>query len=319
VAEGVFFNNRNNIDIALLQKMLSNAGFFIKMVSLPIENMDDIIRESKNCSALISGSEVWDKIAINKIKDHIKIIIRYAVGLDNIDVEHARECGIPVYNIAGSNSIAVAEIVLLHILNITRKFKTALDMVDNGNIEINKLLGDEIDGKVMGVVGFGSIAKDFLRIIKGFSTKIICYDPYVDKRSEGQFNVDMVDSIEEIFSLADIVSIHIPLSLETKGMINRNLFSLMKPGAILINTSRGGVINEEDLYEGLKRGQPAAAGLDVVNDEPVKRNNLLLKLKNVWLTPHYAAGTIQSELRAQETIAKHIINFFKKCELEKLD
>ncbi|HHW31894.1 MAG TPA: hypothetical protein GXX20_09530 [Clostridiaceae bacterium] len=130
----------------------------------------------------------------------------------------------------------------------------------------------------IGLIGAGKIARNLMKIMKDFSTKkIICYHSYVIKDIERQFNIKMVDTIEEILSSLEIISAYVSLTKETEGPVNKNLFLLMKPDAIFMNTSRGGVVNEDYLYEGLKNGKSATAGLDVVVDDSVKRNNRLFE------------------------------------------
>jgi D-3-phosphoglycerate dehydrogenase len=308
----ILFNHPPKMfSIETLRETIKSEEYILKETTYPATNIENIIAASKDCSAIICASEKWDKYAINQIKDHIKILAKYGVGYDNIDVEYAEQCGIPVFNIAGMNSAAVAEATLIHILNLLRKFKHALDVSKEKNKDFASLFGDQLDGKIIGIIGIGNIARHLIRMMSGFKVKIIAYDAYVDKSAGKDLGIEMADSMDEIFKNADVVSLHIPLNKETKKMINKQYFEMMKEGSLFVNTCRGGVVDEKDLYNALINGRPAAAGIDVVEAEPITSDNLLLSLPNAYVTPHFAACTNQAEHDVQVMLGKVAPCFFR--------
>ena len=214
-----------------------------------------------------------------------------------------------VANVPGANSAAVAELALLHILNLGRRFKTCIDDTKKG-IWPCEITGNELDGKTVGLVGFGNIAKQLARMMSGFDVKILVYDSYA-RPDTSKYNVEAVDSMEELFSQSDIVSLHIPLNKETKGIIDKSLLSLMKPSAYLVNTCRGAVINEEDLIDILREKKIRGAGLDVLSIEPPSQDNPLLSMDNVFVTSHMGAETAESGQRSQKIMADTIEAFFQ--------
>ena len=192
--------------------------------------------------------------------------------MDNIDIPAATEAGILVGNVPGANSAAVAEVALLHILNIGRRFSHCTEGCRNG-IWPSTITGNELDGKTVGLLGFGNIGKQLVRMMKGFDVKVLVYDAYFPDQDDEKYGVTFVKDKEELFRESDILSLHVPFNEETKGMIDKNVFAMMKPTAYLINTCRGGVINEEDLIQALKEGQIQGAGLDVLVQEPPEKDN----------------------------------------------
>ncbi len=169
-------------------------------------------------------------------------------------------------------------------------------------------LGHELDGKTVGLYGLGNIARKLVRMLSGFEVQIVAYDPYIKPETVPE-NVRMVDSLDELFTISDFISLHVPHTKETDKSINAHYFDLMKNTAYLINTCRGGVVNEADLIDALKSGKIAGAGLDVMAAEPPEKDNALLSMDNVSITTHLGANTHESDFRAMQTIANTIIDF----------
>ncbi len=159
-------------------------------------------------------------------------------------------------------------------------------------------------------MGFGNIGKQLVRMMKGFDVKVLVYDAYFPDQDDEKYGVTFVKDKEELFRESDILSLHVPFNEETKGMIDKNVFAMMKPTAYLINTCRGGVINEEDLIQALKEGQIQGAGLDVLVQEPPEKDNPLLSMDNVSITSHMGAASLESEHRSQVIIGDCIADFF---------
>lgn len=301
--------DENKVDVTYLDKRFAESGY--EFIKCPIDTGDEekTIEMGKKADAVISTWEPWNERTLEAVKDKVQYIVRYGAGTDNIDIPAATRAGIPVGNVPGANSAAVAETAMLHILNVGRRFAHCVEGVRKG-IWPSTITGTELDGKTVGLLGFGHIGKQLVRMMKGFDVKVLVYDAYIQDKDSEKWGVTFVENQDEIFKNSDIVSLHIPLTEETQGSINKEKFALMKKSAYLINTCRGGVINEEDLIESLKTGQIAGAGLDVLCQEPPKKDNPLLQMENVFVTSHMGAASLESEHRSQVIIADCIDEFF---------
>jgi len=244
---------------------------------------------------------------------NLLIISRTGAGLDNVDVEAATERGILVTSNLGVNTVSVAEHVLSMILALSKKLIVMDQAVRSGNFGIRyQNLPRDINGKTIGLLGFGRIGCTIGRICHQiFGMRVIAHDPYLtdQKKDECQSWVSMVQ-LRELLAKSDIISIHVPLSDQTFDLLGEAEFSLMKPDAILINASRGGIVNETALVKALKNNKIAGAGLDVFSKEPVPVDNPLLRLENVILTPHSAALTKECVTRMATEAAGCILDVF---------
>lgn len=263
------------------------------------------VQHALEADAIVSIGERWDDAALEKIAGGNRVIVRYGAGLDNVDIAAATRWGIPVANLPGMNSPAVAEIALLHILNLGRRFSYSIDGVRRGQWPCS-IPGNELDGKTLGLIGFGNIARQLVRITGGFTRKVIAYDAFLNDRSRRfarEYGVTLAETPEEVYRESDIVSLHIPLTPENRGIVNKDCFQLMKPTAYLVNTCRGGVINEGDLITALESGCIRGFGGDVMDREPPDPANPLLHMPNAFVTSHLGALAVESEARSQELIA----------------
>ncbi len=299
------------VDLKIIESTCREKGY--ELIEKPIPSDEALTVEmASKADAIISIAEPWNENTLSKIAGQGKFIMRYGVGTDNIDIPTASKYKIPIANIPGANSATVAEIALSHILNLGRCFYNEVNTVKNGKWESDNL-GSELDGKVLGLVGYGNIARQVSRVVSGFDVSVIAFDPYVNEiglEFAKKYNVTLVNSMEELFSTADIVSLHIPLNNETRGSINKKYFDLMKPSSYLLNTCRGGVINEDDLIDALKAGKIKKAGLDVLAQEPPQKDNPLLSMPNVYITPHVASNTYENGVRSQIIMMETIEAFF---------
>jgi len=244
--------------------------------------------------------------------EKLKLIVRGGVGLDNIDAEAAKSKNITVLNTPEASTITVAEHTMALLLALTKNIAIADKSVKEGKWEKKKFKGIELYNKTLGLIGVGRIGSTVAKIAKnGFQMKVLGYDPYVKKDILKENGIEPVNSIDELLQKSDIVSLHLPLTPETKNLINRERINKMKDGAIIVNCARGGIIDETALAEALKSGKLWGAALDVFENEPPK-NSPLLNLENVVLTPHIGAATKEAQKRVGIESAKTIINFFKK-------
>jgi D-3-phosphoglycerate dehydrogenase len=235
----------------------------------------------------IAGLDVIDSAALEKA-DRLKVIARYGVGVDNVDLAAAREMGITVTNTPGANSVSVAELALTLILSLARQIPEAASAVQDGKWP--RLGGLTLENKTVGLVGLGAIGKQLTRRLQGFDCRIMAYDPYADPDFASEHGVQLA-GMDEVVAAADFLSLHLPLLPETRQLVNREFLAKMKKGAYLINTSRGEVVDEDALLDALQSGQLKGAGLDAFAVEPPDPANPLLRLPQVIATPHLGAQT----------------------------
>lgn len=295
------------LDIRTLVQDLEAGG--VEPVAKKVDWLDreGILEMANSADAVVSAMERWDRETLAGLENRKKLIIRYGTGIDNIDLAAATELGIPVANCAGANAAPVAEFALTHMLNCMRRLAWSASGPKEG-VWPRLFQGNELDGKTVGLVGFGNIAKNLRRMLSGFDCRVLAFDAYA-RPDEKAYNVTAADSMEQIFRESDVISLHIPLNDETRKSINMKYFDMMKPSAYLVNTSRGGVIDEDDLAQALRAGKLRGAGLDVMAAEPPSMDSPLLHMDNVCVTTHMAASTYESEQRTQHMLAATIIAY----------
>jgi len=236
----------------------------------------------------IAGLDQIDRAALEKA-DHLKVICRYGVGYDNVDLAAAAEKGIVVTNTPGANSASVAELALALMLALARQVPEADKAVHQGKFP--RLNGASIEGKTVGILGLGAIGKQLARRLVGFDCQILAYDPLPNREFCRQYKVELIESIDTILPRADFVSLHLPLLPETRGLVNSAFLGKMKKGAYLVNTARGEVVDEQALLMALQSGHLKGAGLDAFAVEPPPADHPLLALPQVIATPHLGAQT----------------------------
>ena len=220
--------------------------------------------------------------------DRLKVIARYGVGVDKVDLVAAREKGIVVTNTPGANSVSVAELALGLMLALARQIPEAADAVHQGKWP--RYSGLSLEGKTIGIVGLGAIGKQLARRLAGFDCRILAHDPFADAAFARDNHVELAE-LNKVVEEADFITLHLPLLPETRGLVNDAFLNRMKKGAFLINTSRGEVLDEEALLRALQSGHLKGAGLDAFAVEPPDPKNPLLALPQVIATPHLGAQT----------------------------
>jgi D-3-phosphoglycerate dehydrogenase len=250
---------------------------------------DEMVELIKDMDGIIVGIDPITKRVIDNASK-LKVISKYGVGVDNIDLESAKERNIVVTNTPNANSNAVAELTVGLIISVLRNIPLSDRRVREKKWD--RFIGYELYRKTLGVIGTGSIGKRVIKLLRGFDLNILCYDKFPDYEWAEKENVKYVN-FDELLKRSDIITIHIPLTEETRHLISERELSLMKKTAVIINTSRGGIINERDLYKFLKEGKIYGAGLDVLEDEP-PQNSALIELDNVVITSHIGAHTQES-------------------------
>jgi D-3-phosphoglycerate dehydrogenase len=271
---------------------------------LPPEELKKIIPEY---DAIIIRSETKLKAEIIEAADRLKVIGRAGIGLDNVDLPAATKKGVVVMNTPQENAIAAAEHTIAMMLSISRKIPQATGSMKAGKWEKKKFTGVELYNKTLGLIGIGVIGTIVADRARGLKMKVIGYDPYLSKEVAEKKGVDLV-SLEELLSRSDFISVHTPLTDETRNLIDKNSFKKMKDGVIFINCARGGIINEKDLYDAIKEGKVAGAALDVFEKEPAI-GNPLLELEEVISTPHLGASTAEAQENVAIAIAQQIVDY----------
>ncbi|UCB57449.1 MAG: phosphoglycerate dehydrogenase [Candidatus Omnitrophota bacterium] len=265
------------------------------------DELKKIIRDYDGLIVRSSTKVTKDIIAAGK---KLKIIGRAGVGLDNIDVEAASRGGIVVMNAPGGNTISTAEHTLSMILALSRNIPLACLSLREGRWDRKKFMGVELYGKILGVIGLGRIGIEVARRAMSFGMKVLAFDPYLSLDKVKTLNVEAVD-LKKLLKQSDYISIHTPLTDETKHLISDKEMSLMKKGVRLVNCARGGIIDEEALFKNLKSGRIAGCALDVYEKEP-PLHSPLLKLDNVVATPHLGASTEEAQVHVAIDMAKQI-------------
>ena len=253
---------------------------------------EEVIACWDGVDAILAGTEKYTAEMMSHAPSTLKVISRHGVGVENIDLDAAHLRGITVCNTPGANADAVAEAAIGLILSVLRKIPLSDHYVRTN--EWKRSEGHLIKGKTIGVIGMGNIGKGVILRSEPFGAKFIAYDPYFDKDFGEKHNVTCAGA-EEVLKTADIITLHLPSTPETHHIINVETLSIMKAGAVLINTARGELVDEEALYMALKSGRLGGAGLDVYSCEPLY-NSAFFELENIVMTPHMAGNTSETTL-----------------------
>lgn len=262
---------------------------------------EDMLREIVDADALIVGLEHIDEEILAEARQ-LKVIAKHGVGVDNIDLNAAKNKDIIVANAPATNNDAVADLAFGLMLSAARSIPDADHHLKQMNWR--RYDGHSVWGKTLGIIGLGAIGKGVARRAGGFQMNILGYDVSESSPEEDTLGIQRV-TLEEIYQRSDYISLHVPLNKFTKGMIGKKEFERMKNNAILINTARGGLIDEAALYEALTNGEIKGCGLDVFEEEPPTNVNLL-QLDNIVVTPHMAAYTIEAVQMTSEMTADNV-------------
>lgn len=273
-----------------------------------------VLERAKDAEAILTNKTVIDAASLRSLPK-LKYVGVLATGYNVVDINVARELGIVVTNIPAYSTESVAQMVFAHILNITHRVGRYSDEARSGvwsrqaDFSYTNSPLMELCGKKIGIVGFGNTGSATARIAVAFGMEVLAYTS--KPQSALPAGVTKADSIDDIFRMSDIVSLHCPLNKETSEIANAAHLSLMKKSAILINTGRGGLVNEQDLADALGENRIKAAGLDVMVNEPPREDNPLLKLDNCFITPHIAWATYEARVRLMNQTVKNLRSFIE--------
>jgi D-3-phosphoglycerate dehydrogenase len=300
------------------KKLLEAAGFQVQTDKVSQEELASFIKNKSVVGLLVrSATQITEKELT--ASSSLKVIGRAGVGLDNIDLKNAETNGVTVSNTPAASSQSVAELVLAHLFTVSRFLQLSnREMPVSGTTDFGKLKksyakGSELQGKTLGIVGIGRIGQALAKMALGIGMKVVAHDPFIpevglsfDVHIYGEVKVSLSTiSLDELLGQSDVISFHVPKPKDG-SMINASEFRNMKEGVILINASRGGVINENDLLVALDSGKVAAAGLDVFENEPIPKAELL-NHPRISVTPHIGAATNEAQTRIGVELAEKVI------------
>ena len=246
--------------------------------------------------------------------DNLKVIGRAGIGLDNVDVPAASKRGIVVMNTPGGNTITTAEHAISMMLSLARKIPQATSSMKSAKWEKKKFMGTEVYNKTLGIIGIGRVGSIVANRAQGLKMNVMAYDPFISPEAAEKMGIQL-GSIDEVLKQSDFISVHSPLTNETRNLINAEAIAKMKDGAVIINCARGGIVSEKDLYDALVSGKLAGAALDVFEEEPTN-NRELVSLDNVICTPHLGASTDEAQRNVAIAIAKQIVDYLTMGEIK---
>ena len=294
---------------SICPEMFRDAGFEVDI--RPGLEPDQLRAAVAECEGMVVRSAVRVTAELLAAASRLKVVGRAGAGVDTIDVAAARDRGIAVLNTPGQNANAVAELVLGHMLALARRLMPAHAALAAGRWEKTRFSGVELAGKTLALVGFGAVGRRLAALARGFEMDVLVYDPLVAPEAIAGAGARPV-GWTELLAAADYLSLHLPLTGETRGLISREvIFNSLKPGAVLINCARGGLVDEAALAEALASGRLGGAGLDVFENEPPDAGHPLLALENVVVTPHLGASTAEAQVNVARSIAAQMIEYLR--------
>lgn len=270
--------------------------------------VDELIRIIPNYHGLIIRSSTKVTQPVIAAATNLRVIGRAGIGVDNVDVDAATKQGIVVMNTPGGNNVTTAEHTISLMLALARNIPQANLSLRSGRWEREKFTGSEICNKVLGVVGLGNIGAIVADRALGLKMRVLAFDPFVSSETAAKLGVEIA-SLDEIYANADFITVHTPLTKETRGLIGKDAFAKMKKGVRIINCARGGIIDEVALVDAITSKKVAGAALDVFVDEPPPNDHPLLKLDQVVATPHLGAATDEAQINVAIAIADQVGNF----------
>jgi D-3-phosphoglycerate dehydrogenase len=272
---------------------------------------DELCRVIKDFDALIvrSGTKVTAEVIGHA--DRLRVIGRAGIGVDNVDVDAATKRGIVVMNTPGGSNVTTAEHAIAMLMALARNIPQAAAAVRAGEWPRNRWLGTEVCNKVLGIVGLGNIGAIVAERALGLRMRVIAFDPFVTPEAAARLRVELV-TLDELFVRADFITIHTPLTAETRGLVGAAAIARMKPGVRIVNCARGGIVDEIALADAIRAGKVAGAALDVLEVEPAVAGHPLLQLEQVICTPHLGASTGEAQVGVAVAIAKQVAEFLTK-------
>ena len=288
-------------------RLLEDNGFTIVWGSKPSMTAEDIAREIPGMDALIVGNDTVDR-GVFEAADRLKLVHMHGTGLDGIDVAAASEKGVMVANAPGANSNAVAEMTVALMLTVGRRIDRHSALLREGRWE--RTAGHEISGATVGLIGLGNIGRRIVSLLRGFDVPIVAHDPMADEVWATGHNVRLVAEIEDVFRAADFLVLALPLTPATQHLVNDRTLGLMKPSAYIVNTARGGLIDDGALCRAIAEKRLLGAALDAFSEEPLPADSPL-RAADIVITPHLAATSIESAAKVSGIVADNVVAILK--------
>jgi D-3-phosphoglycerate dehydrogenase len=307
-----FFGSHNEIFDELNKKAKDYAGEkgleYEWVPEVPFSR-EDVIHHLNNADAGIIDVEPYGEETFPLIGDRCRLLVRFGVGFDKVDLKAATKYGIAIARTTGANTNGVAEMAVSLMLATSRQLFENQKIVRQGEPWSQRGICNEIVDGVIGIVGFGMIGQTVAKLVSGFGCRVLAYDPYINKESTAHDNVEFV-SLETLFRESDAITVHVAYNSGTHMMINKKLLELMKNTAVLVNTSRGNIVDEDALFQTLKAKKIRGAALDVFGKEPLPVTSPLMTLDNIILTPHVSSQTVESLWRIYAMAIDIISDFY---------
>jgi D-3-phosphoglycerate dehydrogenase len=287
-------------------QLLKEAGHEVTFNEMDSETLHSEIAKF-DALMIRSRTKVNERVISAGAKGKLKVIGRAGIGVDNIDIKKAGELGIKVVNSPTGATISVAELALAHMLSLSRFLIKADNSMKNQEWIKKQLKGNELYGKTLGLIGCGNIGKKTAEYAQTLGMNVIGFDPYISDEEMKMNNIFKKNDLKDLMKESDYISLHIPHIKQTHHIINKEMLSLMKKTAFLINCARGGTVDEKALYEALKNKDIAGAALDVFEREPLEKTPIT-SLDNISLTPHIGANTVEGQIRAGTVCAEQVMH-----------
>ncbi len=293
----------DSVDPFGLTPLISASGF--EVISVDDSATEEFVSALGDADALIVRSATKVTRELLSLAPRLKAIGRAGVGIDNVDVPAATERHVVVFNSLGGNTIAAAELTMGLLVSVARRLPAAEASLRSGNWNRSDFKGVELRGKTLGLIGAGRIGSEVGMRCMAFDMGVVAYDPYLSPTRADAVGIEMV-SLEDVLERGDFISIHVPLTEETRGIIGAEALSAMKPTAFVVNASRGGVVDETALAKALHNGEIAGAALDVFEHEPLPADSPLRNAPNLVLTPHLGASTAEAQVGVATEVAHKV-------------
>ncbi len=293
---------------AALDRFAAHPGFSVRVED--IRDPEVLARTVPGFHAVIVRSNVRVTREVLEAGTELRVVGRAGIGVDNIDVEAATRLGIAVVNAPGGNVVTTAEHTLALLLSLARRVPQACASLREGRWEKKRFVGRELRGKTLGVIGVGRVGSVVAELAQGLRMKVLGHDPYLSEERASQLGVERV-GLDELLARADVITVHTPLTPETRGLLGREAFARMKPGVLLVNCARGGIVDEEALEEALESGRVGGAALDVFPEEPPPPKPLYRR-DDVVVTPHLGASTVEAQESVAVEVADNVIAFLTR-------
>ena len=285
---------RPEFEVVVLSKRLSEA---------------EMVPVVKDVAAMLVRSETKVSRKVIEAAPELRVVGRAGVGVDNVDVEAATQRGVVVMNTPGGNTISTAELTFTMLLSLARKVPQAHSSMTAGKWDRKQFQGAELHGKTLGVLGMGRIGSEVASRAQAFGMKVIGYDPFLTDTRAKSLGIQLAADLDHVYRDSDFITVHMPVTEQTRGMLNADAFARMKPKVCIINCARGEIISETDLLAALNSGKVAAAGLDVYAEEPLPADHAFRKHSNITLTPHLGASTHEAQEKCGIEVAEVVTGY----------